>query len=75
MWIQQRPRGLNHEESKALANTLLSMAELLDDLRNTGHVNKSNARVSVRQLIKTHPVTRSLGVSEATLAKLVSTIQ
>ena len=74
MWIQQRPRGLNHEEAKALSNTLRSMALLLDDLKMTGHVDKSNARISVRQLIKTHPVTRSLGVSEATLARLVSGI-
>ena len=74
MWIQQRPRGLNHEEAKALDKTLRSMAELLEDLRNTGHVDKSNARLSVRQLIKTHPVTRSLGVSESDLARLVSGI-
>ena len=75
MWIQQRPRGLNHEEAKALNNKLRSMAELLEDLRNTGHVDKNNARITVRQLIKVDPVTRSLGVSEATLARLVSSIQ
>lgn len=72
MWIQQRPRGLNEEETKALSVALDSLVLLLNDLVSTGHVTKSNVRVSVRELIKTHPVTRSLGVSETLLARLVS---
>ena len=74
MWIQQRPRGLNEEETKALSVALDSLALLLDDLASTGHITKSNVRVSVRELIKTHPVTRSLGVSESILARLVSRV-
>lgn len=75
MWIQQRPRGLNHEETKALADAVSSLALLLVDLVSTGHVTRDNVRVSVRELIKTHPTTRALGVSESTLARLVAVVK
>jgi hypothetical protein len=75
MWIQQRPRGLNIEEAGALTKALSSLALLLTDLKGNGYVNQGNARVSVRELIKTHPTTRSLGVSESDIAKLVSGVQ
>ena len=75
MWIQQRPCGLNDEETKALADAVSSLALLLVDLVSTGHVTRDNVRVSVRELIKTHPTTRALGVSESTLARLVAVVK
>jgi hypothetical protein len=73
-WIQALPRSLNEEETRALSAALGSLVTLISDLRDSGHLSKENARISVRQIAKTHPTIRSLGVSEATLAKLVSVV-
>lgn len=73
-WIQALPRSLNDEENRALSAALDSLVNLISDLKKSGHLTKANARTGVRQIAKTSPVIRSLGVSEATLAKLVSVV-
>ena len=73
-WIQAIPRALNAEESNALALAIDSTRTLIADLIADQSIDKSNARISVRQLLKVHPVTRSLGVSEATVANLVALV-
>ena len=73
-WIQALPRSLNDEENRALSAALDSLVTLIADLKESGHLSKSNARIGIRQIAKTSPVIRSLGVSEATLAKLVAVV-
>jgi signal transduction protein with GAF and PtsI domain len=73
-WQQTPTRSLNEEETKALSIALDSLATLIADLVATNHLHKDNARIGIRQLTKTHPTTRSLGVSEATLANLVAMV-
>ena len=73
-WQQTPTRSLNEEETRALAIALDSLEILINDLVASKHLNKSNARIGIRQLTKTHHVTRSLGVSEATLANLVALV-
>jgi hypothetical protein len=73
-WTQALPRSLNDEETRALSVALDSLVTLISDLKDSGHLSKANARIGVRQIAKLNPVIRSLGVSEATLAKLVSVV-
>ena len=73
-WQPPLTRSLNAEETRALAIALDSLATLITDLTASKHLHKDNARIGIRQLTKTHPTTRSLGVTEATLANLVAMV-
>jgi hypothetical protein len=73
-WQQTPTRSLNEEETRALSIAINSLATLITDLVATNHLHKDNARIGIRQLTKTHPTTRSLGVSEATLSSLVALV-
>ena len=73
-WMQAVPRSLNDEETRALSVALGSLVTLISELKESGHLSKDNARIGIRQIAKLSPVIRSLGVSEATLAKLVSVV-
>jgi hypothetical protein len=73
-WQQTPTRSLNEEETRALAMAIDSLEILITDLVASKHLDKSNARIGIRSLTQTHPTTRSLGVTEATLANLVALV-
>ena len=73
-WIQAIPRALNAEESKALSLAISSTRTLITDLVADKSIEKGNARINIRHLLKVHPTTRALGVSEATIANLVALV-
>ena len=75
MYQQQPPIALNQEESKALYQAMARLGELVCELNRRGDITSDNARLSIRRLIKTHPVLRSIGPSESDLARLVSGIK
>ena len=75
MYIQQQPRALNIEETKALYKAMARLGEMVQDLNARGDITRDNARVSIRRLVKTHPVIRSLGPSESALARLVAGVR
>ena len=73
-WIQAIPRALNAEEAKALSLAINSTRTLIADLIADKSIEKGNARINIRHLLKVHPTTRALGVSEATIANLVAMV-